>query len=129
MTPSPTTHPDQDDGNLPPLPQGWIRTFSNSQRRYYYSHNETKHTQWHFPTASEAADPCMAQRRALDNQHKQKQQMQQQQQQNLKKRPHESSKSSSSSSSLQDNQDPSKKPRSTTTAATATTMAITLQLV
>lgn len=51
-----------------PLPKGWIRTFSNSQKRYYYSHRDTKHTQWHFPTASEAADPWMAKRRAEDAQ-------------------------------------------------------------
>jgi hypothetical protein len=51
-----------------PLPKGWIRTFSNSQQRYYYSHKDTKHTQWHFPTASEASDPWMAKRRAEDNQ-------------------------------------------------------------
>jgi len=50
-----------------PLPRGWIRTFSNSQKRYYYSHSETKHTQWHFPTASEANDPWMAKRRAESN--------------------------------------------------------------
>mmetsp|Transcript_10130 Transcript_10130/g.24580 ORF Transcript_10130/g.24580 Transcript_10130/m.24580 type:complete len:391 (-) Transcript_10130:316-1488(-) len=50
-----------------PLPKGWIRTFSNSQKRYYYSHSETKHTQWHFPTASEANDPWMAKRRAETN--------------------------------------------------------------
>lgn len=50
-----------------PLPKGWVRTFSNSQKRYYYSHSETKHTQWHFPTASEANDPWMAKRRAETN--------------------------------------------------------------
>jgi len=50
-----------------PLPKGWIRTFSNSQKRYYYSHSDTKHTQWHFPTASEANDPWMAKRRAETN--------------------------------------------------------------
>jgi hypothetical protein len=55
-----------------PLPKGWIRTFSNSQKRNYYSHKDTKHTQWHFPTASEAADPWMAKRRAEENQHKER---------------------------------------------------------
>jgi len=50
-----------------PLPKGWIRTFSNSQKRYYYSHSDTKHTQWHFPTASEANDPWMAKRRTETN--------------------------------------------------------------
>ncbi|VEU43456.1 unnamed protein product [Pseudo-nitzschia multistriata] len=57
-----------------PLPKGWIRTFSNSQKRYYYSHSETKHTQWHFPTASEANDPWMAKRRAETNRSSQQQQ-------------------------------------------------------
>jgi N-terminal region of glycosyl transferase group 7/WW domain/N-terminal domain of galactosyltransferase len=47
-----------------PLPPGWSRIFSNSQKRHYYFHAETKHTQWHFPTASEAADPVMAKKRA-----------------------------------------------------------------
>jgi hypothetical protein len=47
-----------------PLPKGWVRTFSNSQKRFFYSHKDTKHTQWHFPTASEASDPWMAKRRA-----------------------------------------------------------------
>lgn len=55
-----------------PLPKGWIRTFSNSQKRYYYSHKDTKHTQWHFPTASEASDPWMAKRRSEENQAKEK---------------------------------------------------------
>lgn len=50
-----------------PLPKGWIRTFSKSQKKNYYSHNETKHNQWHFPTASEAKDPWMAKRRAESN--------------------------------------------------------------
>ena len=54
-----------------PLPKGWMRTFSNSQKRYYYSHSETKHNQWHFPTASEANDPWMAKKRAEKNYGKQ----------------------------------------------------------
>ena len=40
MSPNP---PPTDEANLP-LPKGWIRTFSNSQKRYYYSHKDTKHT-------------------------------------------------------------------------------------
>ena len=75
-----------------PLPKGWIRTFSNSQKRFYYSHNETKHTQWHFPTASEANDPYMAKRRAKNNSGGNGQ-------------------SSSSSSSASAQQKPAKKPR------------------
>ena len=46
------------------LPKGWSRIFSNSQQRHYYFHKETKHTQWHFPTASEVADPTKAKKRA-----------------------------------------------------------------
>ena len=42
------------------LPPGWSKGFSNSQKRWYYSHAETKHTQWHYPTASEARDPAKA---------------------------------------------------------------------
>jgi hypothetical protein len=77
-----------------PLPKGWIRTFSNSQQRYYYSHSETKHTQWHFPTASEANDPWMAKRRAETNHSSSRnarnagpQHQQQQQQQRQAKKP------------------------------------------
>ena len=47
-----------------PLPAGWSRGYSNSQKRTYYFHAETKHTQWHFPTASEVADPNKAKKRA-----------------------------------------------------------------
>ena len=60
-----------------PLPKGWIRTFSKSQQRHYYSHSETKHTQWHFPTASEANDPWMAKKRAESNNNNKQQQSQQ----------------------------------------------------
>jgi hypothetical protein len=69
---APTT---TDDSKLP-LPEGWIRTFSNSQKRYYYSHKDTKHTQWHFPSASEAKDPWLAKRRAEENQKKDQRQHQ-----------------------------------------------------
>lgn len=55
--------PHQDD----PLPPGWLRQFSNSQQRNFYFHKETKHTQWHFPTASEAKDPEKAKERAQAN--------------------------------------------------------------
>lgn len=60
------------DNNGGPLPPGWSKTFSNSQKRYYFSHAETKHTQWHFPTASEAADPTKAIKRAKMNQEKER---------------------------------------------------------
>jgi hypothetical protein len=53
-----------DDSHQNPLPVGWSRGYSNSQKRTYYFHAETKHTQWHFPTASEVADPTKAKKRA-----------------------------------------------------------------
>jgi len=52
------------DKSSNPLPPGWKKGFSNSQQKVYYFHEKTKHTQWHFPTASEAADPVMAKKRA-----------------------------------------------------------------
>uniref|UniRef100_A0A7S1UR56 WW domain-containing protein n=1 Tax=Grammatophora oceanica TaxID=210454 RepID=A0A7S1UR56_9STRA len=56
---------DTDDD--PPLPKGWTSHFSNSQKRTYYVHAASKHTQWHFPTASEAANPAKAKQRAAIN--------------------------------------------------------------
>lgn len=53
-----------DNGKELPLPPGWSRGFSNSQKRTFYFHKKTKHTQWHFPTASEVADPAKAHKRA-----------------------------------------------------------------
>lgn len=50
-----------------PLPPGWTRQYSKSQQRNFYFHKETKHTQWHFPTASEAKDPRKAKERAEAN--------------------------------------------------------------
>ena len=55
-----------------PLPPGWKREYSNSQKRHYYFHTETKHTQWHFPTSSEAKDPLKAKRRAEMNKEREK---------------------------------------------------------
>mmetsp|Transcript_2970 Transcript_2970/g.4370 ORF Transcript_2970/g.4370 Transcript_2970/m.4370 type:complete len:360 (+) Transcript_2970:40-1119(+) len=49
------------------LPQGWTREYSKSQQRYYYVHAGKKVTQWHFPTASEVADPGKAKKRAEMN--------------------------------------------------------------
>jgi N-terminal region of glycosyl transferase group 7/WW domain/N-terminal domain of galactosyltransferase len=49
-----------------PLPPGWSRGFSNSQKKHFYFHKETDTTQWHFPTASEARDPTVAKRRAAE---------------------------------------------------------------
>ena len=49
-----------------PLPKGWSRGYSKSQKRTFYFHTATKHTQWHFPTASEAKDPLKAKQRAQE---------------------------------------------------------------
>ena len=46
-----------------PLPPGWTKGFSKSQQKTYYCHPSSKHTQWHFPTATEAQDPTMAKKR------------------------------------------------------------------
>lgn len=61
--------PGNDDA---PLPPGWSRIYSNSQKRNYFFHEKTKHTQWHFPTASEAMDPGKAKKRAEMNSQKEK---------------------------------------------------------
>jgi len=50
-----------------PLPPGWMKGFSKSQKKSYYYHPETKHTQWHFPTVSEAANPLKAKQRLQTN--------------------------------------------------------------
>jgi hypothetical protein len=63
------------NGDEAPLPKGWTRMFSKSQKKYYYSHAETKHTQWHAPTASEVADPLKAKKRAHDNEKKERERM------------------------------------------------------
>lgn len=55
-----------------PLPPGWSRGYSTSQKRTFYFHQETKHTQWHFPTASEAKDPLKGKQRAELNKDREK---------------------------------------------------------
>lgn len=70
------------------LPPGWSKGYSKSQKRWYYSHVETKHTQWHFPTASEVADPAKAKKRAAENVRLEKERM-------AKQKPTSSSSSSS----------------------------------
>lgn len=55
-----------------PLPKGWSRGFSKSQNRTFYFHADTKTTQWHFPTASEAKDPLKAKMRADMNKEREK---------------------------------------------------------
>ena len=37
------------------LPEGWSKGYSKSQKKIYYVHASTKHTQWHFPTAEDTA--------------------------------------------------------------------------
>ena len=51
-----------------PIPQGWTRGISRTLNRPYYYHREARHTQWHFPTPAEAADPIgTKQRMKLQN--------------------------------------------------------------
>ena len=40
-----------------PIPKGWTRGISSTLHRPYYYHRESRHTQWHFPTPTEARDP------------------------------------------------------------------------
>jgi len=61
-----------DNNKDAPLPPGWEKIWSNSQKRHYFHHKETKHTQWHFPTASEAADPIKAKKRGEMNKEQEK---------------------------------------------------------
>lgn len=47
-----------------PVPEGWSRGRSRTMNdRPYYFHRASRHTQWHFPTPSEAADPAGTKRR------------------------------------------------------------------
>lgn len=55
-----------------PLPPGWTRQFSKSQRKYFYHHQASAVTQWHFPTATEARDPAVAKKRAEDAREREK---------------------------------------------------------
>jgi hypothetical protein len=80
-----------------PLPPGWSRGFSKTQKKYYYYHKATDTTQWHFPTVSEAKDPKLAKKRAEQAALREQQQQQQQQQQKRLKTTHGSISSSSSS--------------------------------
>mmetsp|Transcript_22489 Transcript_22489/g.27721 ORF Transcript_22489/g.27721 Transcript_22489/m.27721 type:complete len:395 (+) Transcript_22489:99-1283(+) len=47
-----------------PLPDGWTRGYSKSQKRHFYCHAATKTSQWHPPTPEETADPAGAKKRA-----------------------------------------------------------------
>jgi len=42
------------------LPTGWTKQWSRSQKRYFYFHENTKTSIWHFPTSKEARDPIKA---------------------------------------------------------------------
>mmetsp|Transcript_23306 Transcript_23306/g.35443 ORF Transcript_23306/g.35443 Transcript_23306/m.35443 type:complete len:417 (+) Transcript_23306:92-1342(+) len=55
--------PSSNDNDNLPLPPGWSKGFSRSQKRNYYCHAASNHTQWHFPTNSEALDPLKAKAR------------------------------------------------------------------
>ena len=50
-----------------PIPQGWTRGVSKTLNRPYYYHRESRHTQWHFPTPTEASDPIGTKQRKLQN--------------------------------------------------------------
>ena len=50
-----------------PIPQGWTRGISRTLNRPYYYHRESRHTQWHFPTPTEASDPIGTKERMLQN--------------------------------------------------------------
>ena len=50
-----------------PIPQGWTRGVSKTLNRPYYYHRESRHTQWHFPTPTEAKDPDGTKQRMLQN--------------------------------------------------------------
>jgi len=103
MSSGSSSDPHADD----PLPPGWLRQFSNSQKKYYYFHKDTKTTQWHFPTASEARDPTVAQRRAEEAKKREAARMAQNNNQ-IKDAPGTAASSSSMNSS--------KRPRTTTSS-------------
>jgi len=104
MSSGSSSDPHADD----PLPPGWLRQFSNSQKKYYYFHKDTKTTQWHFPTASEARDPTVAQRRAEEAKKREAARMAQNNNQ-MKDAPGTAASASASNNS-------SKRPRTTTSS-------------
>ncbi len=53
-----------------PIPKGWSRGISQTLNRPYYFHRQAKHTQWHFPTPAEAADPAGTKRRMFEERSK-----------------------------------------------------------
>ena len=53
--------------NDTPLPPGWKKEYSSSQKRDKFICAATKHYQWHFPTQSKVDDPQLAKARADKN--------------------------------------------------------------
>ena len=53
------------DPSVPP-PPGWKRLFSESCRREYFLHVESKHTQWEYPSRREVENPIEAKKRRVD---------------------------------------------------------------
>ena len=66
MTDTTTTTSSHDGIATIPIPKGWSRGISQTLKRPYYFHRESKHTQWHFPTPAEASDPVGTKRRMLE---------------------------------------------------------------
>jgi hypothetical protein len=62
-----------DDGSA--LPPGWTKSYSKSQKKYYWCHLETKTSQWHPPTEEEIKNPHkakkIAERKAREEQQQQ----------------------------------------------------------
>mmetsp|Transcript_26804 Transcript_26804/g.39659 ORF Transcript_26804/g.39659 Transcript_26804/m.39659 type:complete len:389 (-) Transcript_26804:818-1984(-) len=83
---------DKDDA---PLPPGWTKAFSRSNQRYFWSHAETKTSQWHPPTKDEANDPAKAKQAAESKAKLEREEMQ-------RKKPSSSSSSRSSSNKKHD---------------------------
>jgi hypothetical protein len=54
------------------LPSGWKRGISRTLHRPYYYHPNSKHTQWHYPTPTEAADPITAKAKLMEEQQQKK---------------------------------------------------------
>jgi len=54
------------------LPSGWKRGISQTLNRPYYYHPDSKHTQWHYPTPAEAADPIATKAKMMEERHQKK---------------------------------------------------------
>lgn len=71
------------------LPPGWTRAYSRSQKRYFWSHLETKTSQWHPPTKDEVENPAKAKKIAEEKARVEREQMEKERVQS--KRKHSSS--------------------------------------